>query len=173
VSSAPASGEPVTLRFAQPADSAALERLERDAWDENSTPEISRSGVVFGVRIPFADTIVAVRGDEIVGYAAIGQRSPFTSNRHIGVLRAIVVARGARRAGIASRLLARAEDEARARGFEALRLTVMATNEQAIALYRRAGYSELGRYPDEFRIRGRMVDDVLMGKRLGSTPEKS
>ena len=156
----------VALRFAQPSDSAALERLERDAWDEHNTPELHRSGVVFGVRIPFADTIVAARGEAILGYAAIGQRSRFTSNRHIGVVRAVVVDRGARRAGVGSRLLARAEEEARARGFEALRLTVMATNEHAIALYLRAGYIELGRYPDEFRVNGRSVDDVLMGKRL-------
>lgn len=160
------STDPVLFRGAEPADGEALERLEREAWDEHNRPEPERSGVVFGVRIPFADTVVAVQGDRIVGYVAIGQRTPFASNRHIGLLRAIVVDRSARRLGIGFGLLAEAERAARARGFEALRLTVMATNEQALELYRKAGWSELGRYPDEFHVAGRSVDDVLMGKRL-------
>ena len=160
------SPERILFRTAEPADGEALERLEREAWDEHDTPEPHRSGVVFGVRIPFADTIVACSGARIVGYAAIAQRTPFVSNRHIGQLRAIVVDRQARRAGVGRGLLAEAERAARARGFEALRLTVMATNEQAIALYRKAGWSELGRYPDEFHVDGRSIDDVLMGKRL-------
>jgi len=42
----------------------------------------------------------------------------------------------------------------------------MSTNEQAIALYRNCGWLELGRYPDEFHVAGRSIDDVLMGKRL-------
>ena len=160
------SSDPILFRTAEPADGEALERLEREAWNEHNTPEPDRSGVVFGVRIPFADTIVACSGARIVGYVAIGQRTPFASNRHIGLVRAIVVDPRARRAGIGFGLLAHAEREGSARGFEALRLTVMATNDQALALYRKAGWSELGRYPDEFHVGGRSIDDVLMGKRL-------
>ena len=160
------SSDPFRCRTADPADGEALERLERLAWTELDTPELNRSGVVFGVRIPFADVLVACWGAELVGYVAIGQRTPFVSNQHIGVVRALVVDPRARRSGIGLGLLTSAEREARARGFGALRLTVMATNERALALYKKAGWSELGRYPDEFQIGGRYIDDILMGKRL-------
>jgi len=45
----------------------------------------------------------------------------------------------------------------------------MATNEPTLALYRKASWTELGRYPDEFHVRGRSIGDVLMGKRLADT----
>lgn len=161
---------PFELRPAQPADAEALEQLERRAWSVESAP--SRDGdpdadlLIFGRRLPLADVIVACRGAQLLGYVALGSRTRFVSNRHIGVLRALAVAPEARRSGIGAALLRSAEALARERGFRALRLTVLATNQAALALYSAAGWLELGRYPDEFAIEGGFVDDIHLGKRL-------
>jgi ribosomal protein S18 acetylase RimI-like enzyme len=156
----------VTVRTANEEDSEQLEHLEREAWSSESSPNPLYEGPVFGKRIPFADVIVASSGGTLIGYIAIGRRTPFASNAHVGVVRSIVVAAGQKRAGIGKRLLAEAEREARRRGFKALRLTVMASNVAARGLYVSAGFSELGRYPAEFRVGDAWVDDVFMGKLL-------
>lgn len=56
-----------------------------------------------------------------------------------------------RRRGIASALTARAEDEARVRGFDQLRLTVSIENAAAQALYRKCGYGDIGVAPKRVR----------------------
>jgi len=73
-----------------------------------------------------------------------------------------------RRRGIASALIATAEREAVARGFDRLRLTVSVDNQPAQALYRGLGYGEVGIPPR--RVQGTIVirtgplevDDTLL-----------
>jgi ribosomal protein S18 acetylase RimI-like enzyme len=73
-----------------------------------------------------------------------------------------------RRRGIASALTTRAEDEARTRGFDRLRLGVSVDNAPAQALYRRCGYVDAGVAPK--RVTGRIeirtgpieVDDTIL-----------
>ena len=156
----------ITFRAAHEGDLEQLERLEAAAWDLRTSPTPIVEGPVFGKRIPFADVIVAHVGSRLAGYVAIGRRTPFASNAHVGVIRSIVVAMGERRNGLGRRLLNEAENEARRRGFRALRLTVMGSNFAARALYAAAGYAELGRYPAEFRVGDEWVDDVFLGKAL-------
>ena len=48
--------------------------------------------------------------------------------------------------GVGRALLAALEAEAGAAGLETMRLEVRADNARAIALYRKAGYREIGRY---------------------------
>lgn len=156
----------VVLRIAQSSDAEALEGLEREAWSVESSPNPEYAGPVFGHRIPIEDVIVACSGTKLLGYVALGRRTPFASNSHIAVLRAIVVAHELQRRGIGHRLLLEAEQEARRRGYRALRLTVMGTNHRARALYLRSGWSELGRYPNEFRVGDGYVDDIFLGKDL-------
>jgi ribosomal protein S18 acetylase RimI-like enzyme len=73
-----------------------------------------------------------------------------------------------RRRGIAAALTAAAEQEAAARGYDRLRVTVGVDNEPAQKLYRRCGYADCGLPPT--RVRGTItirtgpieVDDVLL-----------
>jgi GNAT superfamily N-acetyltransferase len=73
-----------------------------------------------------------------------------------------------RRLGIASALTARAEDEARMRGFDRLRVGVSVDNAAAQALYRECGYVDAGVPPE--RVRGTIeirtgpieVDDTIL-----------
>jgi [ribosomal protein S18]-alanine N-acetyltransferase len=73
-----------------------------------------------------------------------------------------------RRRGVASGLTTRAEDEARSRGFDRLRLGVGVDNGPAQALYRRCGYVDAGVAPK--RVKGTIeirtgpieVDDTIL-----------
>jgi ribosomal protein S18 acetylase RimI-like enzyme len=73
----------------------------------------------------------------------------------------------ARRRGIAAMLLAAAEQRARDRGLRKLSLRVLSTNQGAISLYERLGFSREGDLREEFLINGSYVDDILMAKHLG------
>ncbi len=68
--------------------------------------------------------------------------------------------------GIARRLMHRLEQVAMEGGIVRLELTVMATNERAIAFYRRQGYQEEGRKIASVRVDGNYVDELLMAKLL-------
>jgi ribosomal protein S18 acetylase RimI-like enzyme len=73
-----------------------------------------------------------------------------------------------RRRGVASALTGVAENHARQRGFDRLRLEVSETNEVAQALYRKCGYVDAGLSPR--RVQGTImirtgpieVDDTLL-----------
>jgi len=45
---------------------------------------------------------------------------------------------------------------------EIIHLGVRADNDRAIALYKKLGFQEIGRYPKYFKIRGEYYDDILM-----------
>jgi [ribosomal protein S18]-alanine N-acetyltransferase len=100
--------------------------------------------------------LVARRDGAVVGFAA------GLLQHDEGHVLDLVVARGQRREGIATHLLAALERCLRRRGAVAITLEVRAHNEPARALYRRSGYVEDGRrpryYPDG-------EDAVLMWRR--------
>jgi RimJ/RimL family protein N-acetyltransferase len=73
----------------------------------------------------------------------------------------------ARRRGIAAMLLAAAEQRVRDRGMRKLSLRVLSTNQAAISLYERLGFTREGDLREEFLINGSYVDDILMAKHLG------
>jgi RimJ/RimL family protein N-acetyltransferase len=74
----------------------------------------------------------------------------------------------ARRRGIAAMLLAAAEQHVRDRGMRKLTLRVLSTNQGAISLYERLGFTREGDLREEFLINGSYVDDILMAKYLAS-----
>jgi len=83
-------------------------------------------------------------------------------------LQDVVVRPEYRRRGIGAALTARAESEARARGFDRLRLGVSVDNAAAQALYRQCGYVDAGVEPK--RVKGTIeirtgpieVDDTIL-----------
>ena len=83
----------------------------------------------------------------------------------IGVL-GLAVAPEARRRGVATALLAAAEQRARARGARKLSLRTFSTNPEAIQLYSRLGFEREGLLRAEFLIEGQYVDDILLAKDL-------
>ncbi|MDQ1475251.1 MAG: hypothetical protein QOE62_480 [Actinomycetota bacterium] len=115
--------------------------------------------------------LVAWQGVEPLGHAHLALTDP-------PELQDVEVRLDCRRRGVASSLTAYAEDEARARGFDRLRLDVSVDNAPAQALYRRCGYASTGAPPR--RVTGTIqlrtgpieVDDTLLvwEKRLRGRP---
>jgi putative acetyltransferase len=67
-----------------------------------------------------------------------------------GELKRMYVLPTVRGAGIAARLLARVEEQARAEGLTAILLETGPLQTEAVALYRKAGFTERGPYADYF-----------------------
>ncbi|MEX1006581.1 MAG: GNAT family N-acetyltransferase [Acidimicrobiia bacterium] len=105
--------------------------------------------------------LVAWERNEPVGHAHLALTDP-------PELQDVEVRLEYRRRGIASALTARAEDEARTRGFDRLCLTVSVDNAPAQALYRQCGYVDAGVAPKrvmgtiEIRSGPIEVDDTLL-----------
>ena len=81
---------------------------------------------------------VAVDDDEIVGMFGLE-----ASGEHAMELRRMYVAPGARRRGIARKMLAFAEEECRRRNRLQLQLSTSEIQQDALALYRNAGYQSV------------------------------
>jgi GNAT superfamily N-acetyltransferase len=110
--------------------------------------------------------LVAWEGARPVGHAHIAW-----SETHLGLpeIQDVFVLPELRRRGIASQLTHAAEDEARARGWERISLSVSQdANPAASALYAKLGYADAGAEPvrvlGQIAIRGRPydVDDTLV-----------
>jgi ribosomal-protein-alanine N-acetyltransferase len=125
------------IREAAADDGPAIAALERatfgsDAWSDGLVRE-GLSG-----QIPGALYLVA-EDDTLVGYAAA---SLFAD---VAELQRIAVTTAERRTGVATRLLARIEEEARLRYSERLLLEVREDNAAACAFYAARGFHELNR----------------------------
>jgi ribosomal protein S18 acetylase RimI-like enzyme len=162
----------VTVRVARPADEAGLARLDAAAW----TPASGFPSVIERVNDPFFTFftddsppeahLVAELDGRLAGYIRVKPVTPLRENAHVLGIVGLAVAPGNRRRGVASALLAAAEQHARARSARKLSLRVLSSNETAIRLYEARGFQREGTLRDEFCIGGRFVDDVVMAKHL-------
>jgi ribosomal protein S18 acetylase RimI-like enzyme len=117
--------------------------------------------------------LVAWDDDEPLGHVYLALTDP-------AELHDVSVRSEHRRRGVASALIAAAEQEVRAHGRDRLRIAVSVNNEPAQALYRGCGYTDAG-FPPE-RVKGTIqirtgpieVDDTLLTweKRLDSARTK-
>jgi GNAT superfamily N-acetyltransferase len=126
--------------------------------------EIERVGSVLGLaRLHQRGGLYLVAWEEAepLGHAYLALTAP-------PELQDVSVRPAHRRRGVASALTAAAEEEALARGFDRLRLTVSIANGPAKTLYRRCGYRDVGVPPK--RVQGTVVirtgpievDDTLL-----------
>ena len=162
----------VAVRVARPKDEAGLARLDAAAW----TPASGFPSVLERVNDPFftfftddsppGAHLVAELDGRLAGYIRVKPVTPLRENAHVLGIVGLAVAPGSRRRGVASALLAAAEQHARARGARKLSLRVLSSNETAMRLYERHGFLREGTLRDEFCIGGLFVDDVVMAKRL-------
>ena len=144
------------IRAAEAEDASAIAALERealvaDAWSETLVTEGAAG------RIPMTLYVVATNGDDLTGYAAV-------SVVDVAELQRIAVAAPHRRTGVATALLARVEDEARARQVDRLLLEVREDNHGACAFYAARGFTELDRRP---RYYADGTTAVVLAKELG------
>jgi ribosomal protein S18 acetylase RimI-like enzyme len=162
----------VTVRLARAEDEAGLAHLDAVAW----TPASGFPSVMARANDPFftfftgdsppeAHLVAEVDG-RMAGYIRLRPVTSLPENAHVLGIAGLAVAPGDRRRGVASALLAAAEQQARARGARKLSLRVFGTNATAARLYERLGFGVEGILRDEFCIGGRYVDEVLMAKHL-------
>ena len=169
--------EVVQIRRASVADaaelSAAAERWFRAAFAADNTAEdmAAYCATAFSTAIqraqlvdPAIDTfLVHDSGSQLIGYAQLREGSPpgLTLPSSIELWRFYVDAAHHGR-GVADRLMAAADEAARARGVRTLWLGVWERNPRAQAYYRKAGFVDIGAH--EFRLGTDLQIDRLMSR---------
>ena len=143
-----------TLREGGGADIAAMSDVMEDAFDA-AYGEAWTPGQCLGVLdLPGVWLTIAESDGEAVGFALARVILDEAE------LLLIAVRPGRRREGIGAALLARTFALARTRGASRLHLEVRSGNEAA-ALYRRAGFSQIGRRPAYYRGKDGVLFDAL------------
>ena len=142
------------IREALPVDVAAVTRLRVQAEltharllpDYFRAPDqtVAVSGGDAGPTV-----LVAVTGDDVVGYVALRivdtPRDPTVTSRRRAHVETVAVDEARRRRGVGTALMRSASDWARQQGAAELVLTVWADNRAASALYRSLGYEPIAR----------------------------
>ena len=153
------------LRAAVPADAdaiwAMLEPTFRagDAYAVDTA--IGREDALAYWRAPAHRVFVAEDGDALLGtfYLRANQGG---GGAHVANA-AFVTAPDARGRGVARAMLARAVEEARGAGFEAMQFNfVLASNAGAVRLWTREGFETVGRVPRAFRLPAGVYTDALI-----------
>lgn len=111
---------------------------------------------------PITHGKVADVKDQLVGYVE-AQGGAFRRNRHFAYV-VIGVQQAFAGRGIGTALLADLSTWALQQIVHRLELTVMASNQRAIALYRKSGYVIEGTRRHSVRIAGSYVDELAMAK---------
>jgi RimJ/RimL family protein N-acetyltransferase len=104
--------------------------------------------------------LVAELDGRVVGGANVA-RGRWSKSAHTADL-GVALLPGARGRGIGDALLREGIEWARSVGIRKLKLGVFASNERALALYRKLGFVEEARLKDEVVLDGRPTDEVLM-----------
>lgn len=81
------------------------------------------------------------------------------------------VAPYARRLGLARMMVRRAEERARAMGYQVLNLDVRETHSGAIALYEAMGFTRWGTHPAYARVAGQLISGAFFYKPLQRKPQ--
>jgi len=163
----------LAVRAARANDEAGLARLEAVSWTAASGfPSVTERAhdpfySFFTGSGPPREYLVAEVDGRLAGYIRVRPVTELRENAHVLGVMGLAVAPGERRRGVATALLAAAEQLARTRGAHKLSLHVLSTNTAALGLYERLGFQREGTLRQEFRIGGQYVDDVLMAKHLG------
>lgn len=165
-------GRPALIRRATPDDAAALTELvnivgqeakfvlrERATWTLDE--ERQTLAAADGTRSVF---FVAEIAGRVVGIMSLA-RGRWSKDQHVAEF-GVSCHPDFRGIGVGSALLLQGIEWARHVGVRKLTLEVFATNEVAIALYRKMGFSEEARLGGEYVIDGRPVDAVLMARWL-------
>ncbi len=162
------------VRPASNEDEAALQRIDREAWDSASLfPSVSARLAVspfFSPEQPPEAHLVAELDGRVVGYVRLAPPTPLPESQHVLTINGIAVDPAARGHGVGRALLSAAEEHAGELGATKLSLRVLGTNTVARAMYEGAGFQVEGVLRGEFRIDGVDVDDIMMALRVVPAP---
>lgn len=162
------------VRKAAPGDAAALVALaqavgsEPEGWliadGEWRTAAEERRYLRAVRKHPDAAVFVAEVPEGIVGRLSVA-RDPHPASEHVADL-GLMVVKEHRRRGVGRALMEAAEAWARETGVRKLELHVFPYNVAAITLYESLGYQREGLRRDHYRRGGRLLDAILMAKRI-------
>jgi ribosomal-protein-alanine N-acetyltransferase len=133
------------IRLVEAADLTAIHRIEVGSY-----PDPWPRSLFYLMRGRAPDLFLVAKAEgEIVAYS-VGELE-WRRGVRIGHVMNIAVAEAWRRMGIAGRLLDELECKFKERGAEFSYLEVRASNEQALHLYRKRGYQDLGVLPRYYK----------------------
>ena len=168
-------GEPVTIRCAQPDDAANLLTYIRSVAQETGffviqpdefplTDEQERQWIQEHLDRPGTLALVAEAAGEIIGSLSF-ENGPFKRTSHTGTF-GVSIRRDWRGKGVGTAMLEVLLEWAETPPhIEKVELSVFSSNADAIRLYRRLGFLEEGRRAKAIRLApGEYVDEVLMGR---------
>jgi ribosomal-protein-alanine N-acetyltransferase len=150
----------ITLRLATAPDAEPLARLARATAEAGLPPIFTAARVRAAFADRYTNVLVASDHDQVVG---AGIMKYGLTEAHLELLAVDPTARGA---GLGRRMLEWLEGPARAGGLAVVWLEVRASNEGALAFYRRLGYRELALLPRYYYGREaavRMGRELLAG----------
>ena len=132
----------VVIRPGRPADIAGIASLEQEAFGAEAW---SAAVAAQEVSAPDRRTLVALGDARVIGYAVTW------TTGEVADLQRVVVGAGARRGGVASRLLRELLADAAADGVRRVLLEVSEHNTAALALYARWGFRAIDRRARYYR----------------------
>ena len=163
----------LAIRPARPNDVSKLSAFFVQAWKEAGPGALGFTGATDEaiseiaseeflkkrLATPTIQMMVAEEGRRIVGFSSVRRVEAREAE-----LSGIVVLESSTGKGVGSRLLRKALDAARKRGFNSVRVKTEVTNERAISFYRKAGFTESGKVVE--RVGGARVALRSLVKRL-------
>jgi ribosomal protein S18 acetylase RimI-like enzyme len=160
----------VDIRPAREADDAVLLEIDFATWTQivSPAPVPTRENRTrfFDDRTDRENYLVAEDGGEVLGYVLVHQNIPLESHAHVLGINGLAVAPTAQGRGVGRALIEAAVEEASRRGATKVQLRVLGENAGARRLYERCGFVVEGVLRGEFKLDGRLVDDVLMARYL-------
>ncbi|MFX1466159.1 MAG: GNAT family N-acetyltransferase [Promethearchaeota archaeon] len=109
-------------------------------------------------------SIVAEIQGELVGQIQL-ERLEDDATQHVCEI-GIIVDPDYRGIGVGSKLLEKAIQTAKHLGFEKICLSTFHTNSNAISLYKKFGFQEVGRRKKQFKIADEYIDEILMEREI-------
>lgn len=140
----------VTIRRAEAADlpfilamAPRLARVAQLAWrNEAEIMSFQRNFMAFCLSVPGSQSLLACAPDSTpLGFIHVEPALDSMSSETCGYVSLLAVTEDAEGKGLASALMAAAEDWAKAQGYRLLCLDVFASNERGRALYARQGFA--------------------------------
>lgn len=163
----------ITIRIARPDDAEAVARIYSQGIAERSStfetrPRSAEDVVAWLAPEARHAVLVAVLGQAVVGWANLSSHSPRECYAGIAEF-SIYLDRAARGLGIGAQLLQALIERAARDGFHKLVSRIFPENHASLALCRKLGFREVGRYERHAQLDGRWRD-VLIVERLLSAP---
>lgn len=162
----------IAIRPATESDLPAILAIYNDAvlntvtiWNDTPADLESRRAWLRARNSQSYPVLVAVLDGQVTGYASYGDFRPFEGYRFT-VEHSVYVAEGARRRGVAARLMQSLIEHARASGKHVMIGGIEAENAASLALHAKLGFSQTARIPEVGRKFDRWLDLVFVQKIL-------